>query len=107
MPLTREGRFYLLFIFIIIYYMVGDYSNESALLSFIWVYNVDFQSLVKGSPFKTKSSCARELSIDRHSISSYLDSGKIFKHQWIFRSTPLESVPSGLNIVFLRLYGMP
>jgi hypothetical protein len=56
--------------------MVGDYSNESALLSLIWVYNVDSQSLVEGPPFKTKSSCARELSIDRHSISSYLDSGK-------------------------------
>jgi hypothetical protein len=64
--------------------------NDFALCNLIWVYNVNTNSLVEGSPFKTKSSCARIVPIERHTISSYLDNDKIFKYQWIFSSSPLD-----------------
>lgn len=87
-----EGFVYLFLIFIsvVIFYTAGDYCDKSVALSMIWVYNVDTKSLVEGAPFKTKSSCARALSIDRHTISSYIDSNKILKHQWVFSSVPLD-----------------
>lgn len=66
--------------------------------SFIWVYditNLSEQSqveslLVKSAPFKTKSECANVLKTTRSTVTSYLDSEKIFNNKWIFSSIELS-----------------
>ena len=73
MPLTREGRFYLLFIFITTSLFIDNYSNESVLFSLIWVYNVNTKSLVEGAPFKTKAECSRAIPILSKTIKTPLE----------------------------------
>lgn len=57
--------------------------------STIRVYDVINKSLVKGSPFYTKTDWANTLNISRGTVRSYLDSNKIYKHKWVFSSTTL------------------
>lgn len=66
--------------------------------SFIWVYditNLDAKGelvicLVNSAPFKTKSECANTLKTTRKTVTSYLDSKKIFNNKWIFSSIELS-----------------
>jgi hypothetical protein len=64
----------------------GAGSNNST----IWVYDVINKSLVKGSPFYTKTDCANTLGINRGTVRSYLNSNKIYKHKWVFSNTTLS-----------------
>jgi Proton-conducting membrane transporter/NADH-Ubiquinone oxidoreductase (complex I), chain 5 N-terminus/NUMOD1 domain len=58
--------------------------------SLIWVYDINKQTLVENAPFSSKSACAKALSINRHTIASYLDKDKILNHKWIFSFNPLD-----------------
>lgn len=55
----------------------------------IWVYNISSLSLIEGAPFKNKSECAKNLGITRATVRIYLDTKKLYKHKWLFSSTPI------------------
>jgi len=46
---------------------------------------------VKGSPFYTKTDCAKFLGINRGTVIIYLNSDKVYKYKWIFSTTILSS----------------
>jgi len=56
----------------------------------ILVYDINSLSLVKGATFKNKSICGTTLGINRHFVTAYLDTGKIFKNSWVFSSLYLS-----------------
>ena len=60
----------------------------------IWVYDItklsDNGGLVSGTPFKTKTMCAKVLKTTRNTVTLYLDSKKIFNNKWIFSSIELS-----------------
>lgn len=57
----------------------------------IWVYNVSDKSIVKDSPFYTKTDCAKTLNISRDTVRIYLNSDKVYKDKWVFSTTILSS----------------
>lgn len=72
----------------------GIHTNRK---SFIWVYDITKlkedqvgSCLVNSAPFETKTECASTLKTTRSTVASYLDSGKIFKHKWVFSSIKLS-----------------
>jgi hypothetical protein len=66
--------------------------------SYIWVYDITNlyiegqvdNCLVNIAPFTTKTECANFLKTTRNTITSYLDSGKIFNNKLIFSSIELS-----------------
>lgn len=63
-------------------------SNNSNL---IWVYNIENLCLLNDNPFNTKSECATYLKISRTTVTKYLDSNKLLKDKFVFKSFPLNS----------------
>lgn len=84
---------FLILILLILYFSkhpLGVFYNDFVLCNLIWVYNVNTQSLVEGAPFKTKTECAKTLSINPRTINSHLDKDKVLHHKWVFSSSVLD-----------------
>lgn len=86
LPNAMEGNKYINYNLRFINTLNKQNSNSK---SFIWVYDINLQALVKQAPFISKSSCAKALKIDRHTVTSYLDKDKVLNQKWIFSSRPL------------------
>jgi len=92
LPSAMEGSACIVFIFIYFtfYFEINDSYWESVILSGIWVYNVNTNSLVEGALFKSKAECSRIIPIHSRIIASYLDKDLAFKSTWVFSSSPLN-----------------
>lgn len=76
---------------------------------FIWVYDItkltdNYNCLIEGAPFKTKTECAEILKTTRKSVTVYLDSNKIFNNKWIISSIELSKEQLSKFLIPLTLW---